>query len=134
MVGHPNWQRGIVKGQFSTKTDAFVTYEVPALDGALRFEDAGISWAMAERPFDPDDVARWSLEVSGPSTSPMLIHAPPPADSVQEHRIAQFLSMGFCQVWAYVLGVSDSWEVNVESVRKMLSARCPHRLVIRIVL
>jgi hypothetical protein len=94
----------------------------------------GTSRIMASRPFDPDEVARWSLEVSGPSTSPMLVHAPPPADSVQQHRITQFLSMGFCEVWAYVLGVSPGWEVDVESVRRLLAARCPHRLVIRIVL
>jgi hypothetical protein len=37
VVGLPNWQQGIVVGEFSTKSDAFVTYEVPAVEGQLRF-------------------------------------------------------------------------------------------------
>lgn len=35
--GKPDWTRGCVVGEFSTKTDAFVSYEVPYVDGALRF-------------------------------------------------------------------------------------------------
>lgn len=35
VVGAPNWQQGIVVGEFSTKSDAFVTTEVPFVDGRL---------------------------------------------------------------------------------------------------
>lgn len=37
VVGVPNWQQGCVIGEFSTKSSAFTTYEVPAVDGSLRF-------------------------------------------------------------------------------------------------
>lgn len=37
VVGAPNWVQGCVIGEFSTRTDSFVTYEVPAIDGKLRF-------------------------------------------------------------------------------------------------
>lgn len=37
VVGAPNWVQGCVVGEFSTRSDVFVTYEVPAVDGRLRF-------------------------------------------------------------------------------------------------
>ena len=37
VVGVPNWQQGWFIGEFSTKSSAFTTYEVPAVDGSLRF-------------------------------------------------------------------------------------------------
>jgi predicted phosphodiesterase len=36
VVGAPDWTQGIVIGEFSTKTNAYVTHEVPFLDCALR--------------------------------------------------------------------------------------------------
>lgn len=36
IVGVPDWQPGIVVGEFSTKSQSFVTHEVPLIDGKLR--------------------------------------------------------------------------------------------------
>lgn len=36
ITGPPNWTQGIVVGEFSTKSDAFVIHEVPLIDGTLR--------------------------------------------------------------------------------------------------
>lgn len=36
VVGPPNWTQGVVVGEFSTRSTAFVTHEVPFIDGALR--------------------------------------------------------------------------------------------------
>lgn len=35
--GKPDWTQGCVVGEFSTKSEAFVSYEVPFVNGALRF-------------------------------------------------------------------------------------------------
>jgi len=37
ITGKPDWCQGVVIGEFSTRTDSFVTHEVPYVDGALRF-------------------------------------------------------------------------------------------------
>lgn len=37
VVGRPNWTRGCVVGEFSTRTDSFVVWDVPFVDGQLRF-------------------------------------------------------------------------------------------------
>jgi hypothetical protein len=36
--------------------------------------------------------------------------------------------------WAYVLGVTPSWEVDVEYVRRLLANGCPQVTAIKIVL
>ena len=37
IIGKPNWEQGVMVGEFSTKTDSFVLHPVPFLDGKLRF-------------------------------------------------------------------------------------------------
>jgi predicted phosphodiesterase len=37
VIGKPNWEQGIMVGEFSTKTDSFYLHAIPFLDGKLRF-------------------------------------------------------------------------------------------------
>ena len=36
IVGIPDWQQGVVVGEFSTRSNTFVTHDVPFIDGRLR--------------------------------------------------------------------------------------------------